>query len=63
MIDTRSLVDVDPLLAGLVEKEVTRQRDGIQLIASENFDSVAMIQATRSGLTNKYSQGYAGRRY
>ncbi len=63
MIDTRSLADVDPLLAGLVEKEVTRQRDGIQLIASENFVSTAMMQASGSVLTNKYSEGYPGRRY
>ena len=63
MIDTRSLADVDPLLAGLVDQEVTRQRDGIQLIASENFVSMAMMQASGSVLTNKYSEGYPGRRY
>ena len=63
MIDTRSLADVDPLLAGLVDQEVTRQRDGIQLIASENFVSTAMMQASGTVLTNKYSEGYPGRRY
>jgi glycine hydroxymethyltransferase len=63
MIDTRPLPEVDPVLAGLIGREVARQRSNIQLIASENFVSTAMMQASGSVLTNKYSEGYPGRRY
>ncbi len=57
------LPDVDPVLAGLLEKEADRQRSHIHLIASENTADYAMLQAVGSVLTNKYSEGYPGRRY
>jgi glycine hydroxymethyltransferase len=63
MIDTHPLEQVDPDLAALVADDVARQRSKIQLIASENFISVAMMQASGSVLSNKYSEGYPGRRY
>ena len=52
----------DPVFA-LISKELNRQREGIELIASENFTSEAVIQATGSCLTNKYAEGYPGKRY
>ena len=63
MIDTRSLEAVDPVLSQLIAKDAARQRNNIQLIASENFVSMAMMQVSGSVLTNKYSEGYPGRRY
>lgn len=63
MIDTRSLEEVDPVLSDLIAKDAARQRTNIQLIASENFASLAIMQAVGSVLTNKYSEGYPGRRY
>ena len=63
MSDMRPIEEVDPQLAELIQKEVTRQRDQIHLIASENYVSYAMMQASGSVLTNKYSEGYPGRRY
>lgn len=63
MIDQRPLEDVDPQLAELIHKDVARQRSHIQLIASENFISYAMMAASGSVLSNKYSEGYPGRRY
>jgi glycine hydroxymethyltransferase len=63
MIDDRPLEQVDPELAGLVAADVQRQRDHIQLIASENFASRAVMEATGSVFTNKYSEGFPGRRY
>lgn len=63
MSDMRPIEEVDPLLAALIEKEVTRQRNQIHLIASENFVPLSMMQATGSVLSNKYSEGYPGRRY
>ena len=53
----------DPELAGLVESEAKRQHDKIRLIASENYVSTAVLEATGTVLTNKYSEGYAGKRY
>ncbi|HEX8073400.1 MAG TPA: serine hydroxymethyltransferase [Thermoleophilaceae bacterium] len=53
----------DPAIARLVEDETRRQRDSIRLIASENYASAAVLEATGSVLTNKYSEGYPGRRY
>ncbi|WP_026313916.1 serine hydroxymethyltransferase [Actinomadura flavalba] len=53
----------DPDIAGLVEAEAERQFAKIRLIASENYVSPAVLEATGSVLTNKYSEGYAGRRY
>jgi glycine hydroxymethyltransferase len=63
MIDTRPLEAVDPELSELIARDVARQRRNIQLIASENFVSVATMQVSGSVLTNKYSEGYPGRRY
>ncbi len=54
---------VDPEVAQLIEREVRRQEEGLELIASENFVSPAVLQAMGSPLTNKYAEGYPGRRY
>nr|WP_304528816.1 serine hydroxymethyltransferase [Plantactinospora sp. KBS50] len=53
----------DPQLAALVEAEAQRQHDKLRLIASENYVSTAVLEASGTVLTNKYSEGYAGRRY
>ncbi|MGB9112593.1 MAG: serine hydroxymethyltransferase [Acidimicrobiales bacterium] len=53
----------DPEVKAILERELNRQRTTIQLIASENFTSPAVLAATASVLTNKYSEGYPGRRY
>jgi glycine hydroxymethyltransferase len=53
----------DNLVFDLINKELERQRHGIELIASENFTSLQVIQAMGSVLTNKYAEGYPGRRY
>lgn len=63
MTDMTPLSAADPTLAALVAKDAQRQRSHIQLIASENFVSYAMMQASGSVLANKYSEGYPGRRY
>lgn len=63
MSDMRPIEQVDAELAQLIQKEVSRQRSQIHLIASENYVSLAMMQASGSVLTNKYSEGYPGRRY
>jgi len=60
---TAGLADVDPEIATLLERELTRQRAEIELIASENFTWPAMLEAVGSVPTNKYSEGYPGRRY
>src|SRR5947199_10795119 len=57
------LAEVDPEIAQLISDEEKRQRDKIRLIASENYVSGAVLAATGSVLTNKYSEGYAGKRY
>jgi glycine hydroxymethyltransferase len=57
------LSDVDPELADLIARDVERQRTHIHLIASENFVSRAVMEATGSVFTNKYSEGYPGKRY
>ncbi|KAF2568831.1 hypothetical protein F2Q68_00026596 [Brassica cretica] len=57
------LVTVDPEIHDLIEKEKRRQCRGIELIASENFTSFAVIEALGSALTNKYSEGMPGNRY
>jgi glycine hydroxymethyltransferase len=54
---------VDPVVARLIDRELARQRDGLELIASENFASRAVIDAMGTPLTNKYSEGYPRRRY
>jgi glycine hydroxymethyltransferase len=60
---TAGLFDVDPDIAELIERELERQRAGIELIASENFTWPATLEAVGSVPTNKYSEGYPGRRY
>jgi glycine hydroxymethyltransferase len=57
------LASADPEIAGLVEAEAKRQYEKIRLIASENYVSQAVLEATGTVLTNKYSEGYAGKRY
>src|SRR5437764_461640 len=57
------LAATDPDVAGLVEAEAQRQHDKVRLIASENYVSTAVLEATGTVLTNKYSEGYAGKRY
>ncbi len=54
---------IDPEVADALDAELTRERDGIELIASENFTSPAVLQAQGSCMTNKYAEGYPGRRY
>jgi len=58
-----SLGETDPALAEAIGHEMTRQQDGIELIASENIVSAAVLEAQGSVLTNKYAEGYPGRRY
>ncbi|KZY31544.1 serine hydroxymethyltransferase [Roseovarius sp. HI0049] len=60
---TQSLADRDPEIAKALESELGRQRDEIELIASENIVSAAVMEAQGSVLTNKYAEGYPGRRY
>jgi glycine hydroxymethyltransferase len=60
---TGSLAETDPVIAGWIGKELGRQRDKIELIASENICSKAVLEAAGSVLTNKYAEGYPGKRY
>jgi glycine hydroxymethyltransferase len=62
-MDTPHLFKEDPILDGLLKKEEVRQREGLELIASENYVSLAVREAMSSVLTNKYSEGYPGKRY
>ena len=57
------LSQADPVVDDLITKELVRQRDGLELIASENFTSRAVLEAMGSCLTNKYAEGYPGKRY
>ena len=59
---TQSLTERDPEIAGWIAKELGRQKDKIELIASENITSRAVLEATGSILTNKYAEGYPGKR-
>ena len=59
----RSLAEVDPEVFRIIELELKRQQNKIELIASENFASRAVMEAQGSVLTNKYAEGYPGRRY
>src|ERR1700734_2063289 len=59
----RSLAEVDPAVAECIENEERRQHEGLELIASENFVSEAVLEATGSVFTNKYAEGYPGKRY
>ncbi len=61
--DFAQLADTDPAIAEIVLAELERQRCGLQLIASENFTSPAVLAALGSTLSNKYAEGYPGRRY
>ncbi|MGB4827216.1 MAG: serine hydroxymethyltransferase, partial [Paracoccaceae bacterium] len=60
---TETLATRDPELFGAMQKELGRQRHEIELIASENIVSRAVMEAQGSVLTNKYAEGYPGRRY
>jgi glycine hydroxymethyltransferase len=59
----RTLADTDPEIAAAIRNEQHRQAEGLELIASENFVSRAILEAAGSVLTNKYAEGYPGRRY
>jgi len=63
MENTAPLVEVDPQMADVIRRETLRQEEGLELIASENFVSPAVLEAAGSVLTNKYAEGYPGRRY
>ena len=63
MISMDSIEQVDPAMAGLIRKDLERQNSHIHLIASENFASPAVMAASGSVFTNKYAEGYPGRRY
>ncbi len=60
---SRPLYEVDPEIANAIDNEVRRQHEGLELIASENFVSEAVLEAAGSVFTNKYAEGYPGKRY
>src|SRR5437762_12272081 len=60
---SRPLAESDPEIAQAIANEAERQHGGLELIASENFVSEAVLQAAGSVFTNKYAEGYPGRRY
>lgn len=60
---TQDLADLDPEIAGFINQELDRQQRGLEMIASENHTPMAVMQAQGSVLTNKYAEGYPGRRY
>ncbi len=62
-LDPRPLAATDPEVARAIDRELERQRTGLELIASENFVSRGVLEATGSVMTNKYAEGYPGRRY
>src|SRR4051812_10943248 len=62
-IRTAGLAELDPAVAGLLERELERQRGTIELIASENFTWPSVLEAVSSTPTNKYAEGYPGKRY
>lgn len=63
MTRNSSLAEVDPVIASAIDNEVARQANGLELIASENFVSEAVLEAAGSVFTNKYAEGYPGKRY
>src|SRR6476659_2456589 len=60
---TANISEVDPLISNAIDDEVRRQANGLELIASENFVSEAVLQAMGTVFTNKYAEGYPGKRY
>ena len=60
---SRPLYEVDPTIAAAIDNETRRQHEGLELIASENFVSEAVLEAMGSVFTNKYAEGYPGKRY
>ena len=58
-----TLANVDPELWAVIQQENVRQQEHIELIASENYTSPAVMEAQGSQLTNKYAEGYTGKRY
>ena len=63
MENTARLLDVDPQIFKVIQDETHREEEGLELIASENFVSPAVLEAMGSVLTNKYAEGYPGKRY
>jgi glycine hydroxymethyltransferase len=63
MMSNEKLAQVDPQVERLIREETRRQAEGLELIASENFVSPAVLEALGSTLTNKYAEGYPGKRY
>ena len=63
MIDYQNIMSTDPEVYASIKKELHRQRNNIELIASENFVSESVLNAAGSVLTNKYAEGYPGKRY
>jgi glycine hydroxymethyltransferase len=63
MMPKTRLAEADPQIAKLIREETRRQAEGLELIASENFVSPAVLEALGSSLTNKYAEGYPGKRY
>ena len=59
----RPLAELDPEVASHIDAELARQREGLEMIASENHTAAAVMQAQGSVLTNKYAEGYPGKRY
>ena len=62
-LTVKTLEQVDPEIAAVIERERRRQKEGLELIASENYTSSAVLQAVGSVLTNKYAEGYPAKRY
>src|SRR5580692_7997398 len=62
-VQNRVLAQADPVVAQAIVNEVARQHEGLEMIASENFVSRAVLEAAGSVFTNKYAEGYPGRRY
>src|SRR5213595_4136699 len=60
---SRPLFESDPDIAAAIDSEARRQHEGLELIASENFVSEAVLEAMGSVFTNKYAEGYPGKRY
>jgi glycine hydroxymethyltransferase len=62
-MDSSTLSKTDPEVFGVIRKELERQRNGLEMIPSENFTSASVLEAMGSVCTNKYSEGYPGKRY